>query len=51
VLQNWTAVQRDLGRLEEHAVRSILKFREDKCPASGKGEAFSLIQAGDCLTG
>lgn len=51
VLQNWASVQRNLGRLEERASRSFLKFHENKCPASGKREAFSLIQAGDCLAG
>lgn len=51
VLQNWAAVHRDLGRLEERASRSFLKFHKDKSRASGKEEAFSLVQAGDCLAG
>lgn len=51
VLQNGAAVQRQLGRLEERANRSLLKFHEDKCSASGKRQSFSLIQAADCLAG
>lgn len=46
VLQSLAVVQRDLSRLEERASRSFLKFHEDKCPASGKGEAVLLIQTG-----
>lgn len=39
-LQNWAAVQRDLGRLEEDTSRSFLKFHEDKSPPLGMERPF-----------